>query len=342
LFAQVVEAATERQPACRTRVKGFPGERIDARPIDFQAKNTRVGVRIQFGYPRPGICRDGEVILNMTGRAKLEAQITPRPEAPLIDRLLTYLPGRNNQELTFPCEEDLDGAQNYVLSFPGGFTGLAQVKSKRKPPEPLAPRPENENQSFYFRLQCPSTTTRQKRERDAWRYLAGYDPVAKFDSRTTTAGARAGYGRSVLRGALAGELPSGPSRAWWAHHIIPLRDLTDNGLVVVAAAFRCHLYPNLRENGVYLRAPAYRKGTTKFFDIPDFADRLRTWHPFTTGRHLESYFAQLRSEFVAADAIGERKGTCRHRRVFETVLARVKRQLASDSFFLPGRPEPGP
>jgi hypothetical protein len=342
LFGQVVEAAATKKPACGFKVKGFPGERIDARPIDFQAKNTRVGVRVQFGNPRAGICRDGEVILNMTGRAKVDAQLTPRLEKPLIDRVLTYVPGRNNQELTFPCEEDLDGGQNYVVSFPGGFSGLAQAVSKRKPPEPLAPRPENENQSFYFSLQCPSTTTRQKRERDAWRYLAGYDPVAKFDSTTTSVPGRVGYGRTVLRRALAGEVPSGPSLAWQAHHIIPLRDLTDNGLVVVAAAFRCHVYPNLRENGVYLRAPAYRKGTKEFFEIPDLQDRLRTWHPFTTGRHLESYFAHLRRELVSADAIGERKGTCRHRRVFETVLARVKLQLASDSFFLPGRPEPGP
>ena len=344
LFAEVVEAARARdgKADCIFRLKRAPDETTAARPIDFQAKNTRVGLRIQFGYPRPGYCRGGELILVMSGRAKMEARVTPRPEKPLINRRLTYVPGRNNQELTFPCEEDLDGVQNYVASFPGGFSGTAQVASKRKPPEPFAPRPENKNQRFYFSLPCPTTAERQRRERDAWRYLAGYDPVAKFDSTSTSVRGRVAYGRSVLRGALADELPKGPSLAWQAHHIIPLRDLTDNGLVVVAAAFRCRLYPNLRANGVYLRARPYRKGSRKFFEIPDLEDRLRTWHPFTTGRYLESYFANLRRELVSANAIGERKGTCRHRRVFETVLARAKLQLETDAFFLPGRPEPGP
>ena len=246
-------------------------------------------------------------------------------------RRRTYNPGDYSDDVYWTCRPDLDGVQTYDL-FLRNVSGLTQpVKGK---PKSISADPRARRTTFQ--LPCPTQDTRQDREIAAWRALAGYNPA---NGTVSTAKDQEGAGRGFLRGALKDELPRGPSKAWEAHHIIPLRDMPKAGRSVVAAAFRCKQYPNSATNGVYLRSMDWAKNTLNYFSIPDLADRARTWHPFTKGRFLGDYFARLRRAFVRSGAIDYGKGTCRRPGTFRGVLAKIKADLRRGTFILPSPPE---
>jgi hypothetical protein len=321
-------ARTRGRADCLFYYEDVPDLPVDARPAQFRAENTRIGLHLQAGKPR-GTCRESEIIdvlrltYTITHRASGENVVGPRRR--------TYNPGDYSDDVYWTCRPDLDGVQTYDL-FLRNVSGLTQpVKGK---PKSISASPRARRTTFQ--LPCPTQDTRQDREIAAWRALAGYNPA---NGTVSTAKDQEGAGRGFLRGALKNELPRGPSKAWEAHHIIPLRDMPKAGRPVVAAAFRCKQYPNSATNGVYLRSMDWAKNTLNYFSIPDLADRARTWHPFTKGRFLGDYFARLRRAFVRSGAIDDGKGTCRRPGTFRGVLAKIKADLRRGTFILPSPPE---
>ena len=296
--------------------------------MQFRAENTRIGLHLQAGKPR-GTCRESEIIdvlrltYTITHRASGENVVGPRRR--------TYNPGDYSDDVYWTCRPDLDGVHTYTL-FLRNVSGLTQpVKGK-----PKSIRASRRARRTTFQLPCPTKDTRQDREIAAWRALAGYNPA---NGTVSTAKDQEGAGRGFLRSALKNELPRGPSKAWEAHHIIPLRDMPKAGRPVIAAAFRCKQYPNGKTNGVYLRSLDWAKNTLNYLAIPDLADRARTWHPFTKGRFRDDYFARLRRAFVRSGAIDDKDGTCRRPGTFRGVLATIKNDLRRGYFILPSPPE---
>jgi hypothetical protein len=299
-----------------------------ARPAEFKAENRRIGLQLQAGKPR-GTCLAKEIIsvLRMTYSivhpASGDAVVGPRRR--------TYNPGDYTDQVYWTCRPALDGLQTYALVL-RNVSGLAQpVKGK---PKPI--RASTRARRTTFRLPCPTQDERQKREVTAWQALSGYDPAKRAPS---TAQDQESAGRRILRSALKNERPRGPSLAWEAHHIIPLRDMPEGGVPVVAGAFRCRQFPNAKTNGIYLRSLKWAKNTFNFFTIPDIADRARTWHPFTKGRFLGDYFARLRRALVRSGAIDDARGTCRRPATFRGVMAKIKDDLRRGVFILPSPPE---
>ena len=339
--AQKIQAAAQASQArCLTPIDIPPDQDVQQQATLFKAQNTRIGIRIRFGFPKTGFCKDGSAIITMTGLVRVKRVGLKRPQ--IDNERVTYISPERRESLYFECTPALDGIQQYIISFPGGYT--ATVKGpKDRVPRPTVP--QSVNQKLRTPLRCPSTEDRQQRDLNAWDDLVGYNPQTRFPTTQTVKKKRKDFARNVLRTALEGEFPSGPRSAWEAHHIIPLDDFPPGGRVVVAAAFRCKLFPNVARNGVYLRDRDAARGTELFEDIPESADRLRTWHPFTQRPYLAEYFGYLRRALVRSGAIDDGKGTCRSRRTFDRVLAgrgndeSIKNELRRGRFLPTGRTE---
>ena len=346
--AQKIQAAAEaRRAACPVPIDVPPDQDVQQQAKLFQAQNTRIGIRLRFGYPIPGFCRDVVTkIVTMTGLVRVRRSGLRTPQ--IDNEPVAYVLASRRVSLYFDCTPALDGTQVYVVSFPGGFETTVRGPKDRFPVPAV---PQSINQKLRIPLTCPTTEERQRRELNAWDDLIGYNPQTGNTTSISnlpdprTRKRRKDFARDVLRAALAGEFPSGPRAAWEAHHIIPLADIPRRGRVVVTAAFHCRLYPNVARNGVYLRDRLANRGSALFEQIPEPADRLRTWHPFTQAPYLDDYFGRLRGALVRSGAIDDGKGTCRSRSTFDRVLTgagnpdSIKNELATGRFFPPGRPE---
>gem|GEM_PF-1219641 len=100
--------------------------------------------------------------------------------------------------------------------------------------------------------QCPEETDRQAAEAQGWRTLAGSDS----------------YAQRLLRQAL-GNPPTTIKNGWAAHHIIPKKDKGPGASLAQSIGFRCKVYVNSRNNGVYLRNKGgpLKNGTEDYDDL---------------------------------------------------------------------------
>lgn len=336
-YARKIKAAAAKKKKgvqCPIYVRNAADRDLQQHAREFKARNVNKGVRIVLGdrlSDGTAVCGTKGVITVMQGVATLTQLATGRRLAG--PRSISYLniPGTSKDplngvgELRFDCRPSLDAWRSYLVSSPGFQGALTRPDGRQAP---ILPR--REPTTIIVRLRCPNTYQRHEYEIDAWNDLAGYDPSTRFLSSVPSDRAKVSYARQLLRRKIIGELPGGPGQAWQAHHIIPLRDMTDNGHVVVPAAFRCKLYPNEVGNGVFLRARPYRKGTDRYEQIPE-RDRKITWHPLTQRPYLDDYFRAVRIA-LSRRAIDNSTGACRDSRSFTRVMGTIKSQLLRGGF----------
>ena len=338
--AQVVEAAKARKrdtATCYTGVIVAPYKRIEKLAVRFEAENTSAGAAITFGDPKPRVCRSGKLFVSASAVMSVTNLVSRREVIPRTKVSYTVV-SSPHRELRFPCDADLDGTSRYLLRSTNQKGFAVDPPTRQIPvPKPVPIRYDPVD-LVELKIRCPDTNARQLNELAAWQELAGYNPVTGV---STTQLDPENFARTVLRAALRTEFPSGPRTAWEAHHIIPLKDYTVGGRVVVTSAFRCKLYPNIRANGVYLRSPDAARGTELYREILDPKDRRRTWHPFTQNRndYLADYFNRMRRIFVRSGAIDDGRGICRNPGTFRAELARIKSELRMGTLIPRSRPE---
>lgn len=100
-------------------------------------------------------------------------------------------------------------------------------------------------------LTCPDAGLRRFREAKAFQALSRFSPDRGDPVKRTA--------RRQLRRSLGPQptAPSGVSRAWEAHHIVPVGE--SQARAARALAFRCRFHPNENQNGIYLRGAGLRK-----------------------------------------------------------------------------------
>lgn len=158
------------------------------------------------------------------------------------------------------------------------------------------------------RLWCPTADVRQARVEDAWRVLSRNTPSASHNPTTA---------RKQLKRVLgdAPYAPTGTSRAWEAHHVVPYQVPHQNqdAVKLHVALFRCAVHPNSTSNGLYLRGYGLKKrkdgrDNPKYATLrskrPDLA--ARSYHGDTFGN---DYIGLLTHEMNPAASRDECVGT---------------------------------
>jgi hypothetical protein len=316
---------------CTVPVYRMRHEPVLAEPRRFKAHTWRAGFAIEMDR-----CI-GRALTVLSRQARVEIVAASGPDRGKVvapPREISFIKGVDGPvaDVSFECNPNLDGVQSYRLIALNGYTGQGIDSSSRKYDITPAKIPDTITDS----LSCPSMFQRQSWELDAWHALQYYNPIT---GRTRKPGDDAA--RAIFRSVLKDEKPKGsPSRAWEAHHIIPLNDMPNTAAArnLVAGAFRCHLYPNSKQNGVYLRSQDAKRGERLYDELPE-RDRARQYHGLTKNRFLPTYFNQLELAFSVAPlwSINGRGECYSHSRFFKSLM--TVKELLTTGVFLPPKLE---